>query len=98
MIVNSEFLEENDASLKTCRLCGLEPDHVSMLTALRGLTADGRLLLLATRFMRLCAYSGLSIVSVLYLVELGFTEVRCRALIIKRPETVIAWHRQGFRL
>jgi MFS family permease len=41
--------------------------------ALRSLTADGRLLF-ATRFVRLFAYGGLSVVLVLYLVGLGFNE------------------------
>src|SRR3954451_18702103 len=41
--------------------------------ALRALDADGRLLF-ATRFVRLFAYGGLSVVLVLYLVGLGFSE------------------------
>ena len=44
-----------------------------MLSALRSLTADGRLLF-ATRFVRLFAYGALSVVLVLYLVGLGFPE------------------------
>ncbi|NBQ44353.1 MAG: hypothetical protein EBU23_18310 [Mycobacteriaceae bacterium] len=45
----------------------------SVSDALRSLTADGRLLFL-TRFVRLFAYGALSIVLVLYLVGLGFSE------------------------
>src|SRR5262249_23600041 len=41
--------------------------------ARRRVTADGRLLF-ATRFLRLFAYGALSVVLVLYLVELGLTE------------------------
>ena len=44
-----------------------------MLKALRSLDADGRLLF-ATRFVRLFAYGGLSVVLVLYLVGLGLGE------------------------
>ena len=44
-----------------------------MSAVLRSLTPDGRLLL-ATRFVRLFAYGGLSVVLVLYLVELGLSE------------------------
>jgi predicted MFS family arabinose efflux permease len=44
-----------------------------VLEALRSLTADGWLLF-ATRFVRLFAYGALSIVLVLYLVGLGFSE------------------------
>ena len=44
-----------------------------MLNALRSLTVDGRLLF-ATRFVRLFAYGALSVVLVLYLVDLGLTE------------------------
>jgi len=43
-----------------------------MTSAIRNLTRDGRLLF-ATRFLRLFAYGGLSVVLVLYLVALGFT-------------------------
>jgi len=43
-----------------------------MTSAIRNLTRDGRLLF-ATRFMRLFAYGGLSVVLVLYLVALGLT-------------------------
>jgi len=44
-----------------------------VFSALRSLDADGRLLF-ATRFVRLFAYGGLSVVLVLYLVGLGFSE------------------------
>src|SRR5437762_98866 len=44
-----------------------------MWTAVRSLSADGRLLF-ATRFIRLFAYGALSVVLVLYLVGLGLTE------------------------
>jgi MFS family permease len=44
-----------------------------MFDALRLLTVDGRLLF-ATRFVRLFAYGGLSVILVLYLVDLGVTE------------------------
>src|SRR5215213_8988622 len=44
-----------------------------MPTALRALTPDGWLLF-ATRFIRLFAYGGLSVVLVLYLVSVGLTE------------------------
>jgi MFS family permease len=44
-----------------------------MLALLRSLTPDGRLLF-ATRFVRLFAYGGLSVVLVLYLVGVGLTE------------------------
>ena len=44
-----------------------------MFNALQLLTADGRLLF-ATRFVRLFAYGALSVVLVLYLVGLGFSE------------------------
>jgi MFS family permease len=45
----------------------------TVLTALRTLDADGRLLF-ATRFVRLFAYGALSVVLVLYLVGLGLSE------------------------
>src|SRR3954471_4276317 len=44
-----------------------------MIKSLPSLTADGRLLF-ATRFLRLFAYGGLSVVLVLYLVGLGLSE------------------------
>jgi MFS family permease len=44
-----------------------------MPSALRALTSDGWLLF-ATRFIRLFAYGGLSVVLVLYLVSVGLTE------------------------
>ena len=51
-----------------------------MLSALRSLTADGWLLF-ATRFVRLFAYGALSVVLVLYLVGLGFSESRTGLLL-----------------
>jgi MFS family permease len=51
-----------------------------VLSALRSLTADGRLLF-ATRFVRLFAYGALSVVLVLYLVGLGFSEAQTGLLL-----------------
>lgn len=51
-----------------------------MLSALRSLTADGWLLF-GTRFVRLFAYGALSVVLVLYLVGLGFSESRTGLLL-----------------
>src|SRR5262245_27195306 len=51
-----------------------------MATALRGLTADSWLLF-ATRSLRLFAYGGLSVVLVLYLVNLGLTETNVGTLL-----------------
>lgn len=51
-----------------------------MLSGLRALDADGRLLFL-TRFVRLFAYGALSVVLVLYLVELGLTEAHVGVLL-----------------
>ena len=51
-----------------------------MFNALRSLTVDGRLLFL-TRFVRLFAYGALSVVLVLYLVSLGFSESATGALL-----------------
>lgn len=51
-----------------------------MLSGLRALDADGRLLFL-TRFVRLFAYGALSVVLVLYLVELGLSEANVGVLL-----------------
>ena len=51
-----------------------------MLNGLRALDADGWLLFL-TRFVRLFAYGALSVVLVLYLVELGLTEAHVGVLL-----------------
>lgn len=51
-----------------------------MLSALRSLTSDGRLLF-ATRFVRLFAYGALSVVLVLYLVGLGLSESQAGVLL-----------------
>jgi MFS family permease len=48
--------------------------------ALRGLTADARLLLL-TRFTRLFAYGALSVILVIYLTKLGFSETQTGLLL-----------------
>src|SRR5499427_5115661 len=47
--------------------------HKDVFDSLGSLTVDARLLF-ATRFVRLFAYGALSVVLVLYLVGLGFTE------------------------
>jgi len=52
----------------------------AVIGALRTLTRDGRLLF-ATRFVRLFAYGALSIVLVLYLVGLGFSETEAGLLL-----------------
>ena len=51
-----------------------------MLSALRSLTPDGRLLF-ATRFVRLFAYGAVSVVLVLYLVGLGLSEAEAGILL-----------------
>ena len=62
-----------------------------MLSALRSLTADGWLLF-ATRFVRLFAYGALSVVLVLYLIGLGFSEAQTGLLLtaILLGDTVVS--------
>lgn len=59
---------------------GLAHNERALADALRSLTPDGRLLF-ATRFVRLFAYGGLSVVLVLYLVSLGLSESATGALL-----------------
>jgi hypothetical protein len=68
-----------------------------VFSALRSLDADGRLLF-ATRFVRLFAYGGLSVVLVLYLVGLGPSEADTAVLANVRlmliplmPTLPLAW-------
>ncbi len=66
---------------------------MSELQTLRGLTADGRLLLLS-RSLRLFAFGALAVVLVLYFVELGWSEVqigRLLALTMVGDAVVTLW-------